>query len=262
MIKNTLLIMALLALVISCKVGSQIPCGQGPAMVAGQPQQATPQCSDGMLQTSYAAADALHAVLASRMGPRIHIAAAALVDMDNLEKTSPFGRLAAQQIGSRLTQYGYRIIEARLRQDLAVRPGEGEFLLSRESMKLMSTDLAAQAALVGGYRVTPNTIFVSLRMVRLEDGVIVGAHEYSVPNRGTTAQLADPGFGDRLWAKYAHRKDVAGAGEGINPEEHPKLPEIRRIPGSPEYNAGSALTPQNFPRIEPPVRLPSSGNPY
>ncbi len=158
-----------------------------------------------LLNANTYAADALHAVMASRVGTGSPILVATLADVDNLERSTPFGRVTMQQVASRLGQHGYRVIEARMGRAMTFSP-QGEFLLSRDATRLMQSEYDAQAALVGTYSLAGGTAYVSLRVVRLDDAAVMAAYEYHLPVRGDTRRLM-AGQGDP-WSQYSGRRQA------------------------------------------------------
>ncbi|WP_245590730.1 FlgO family outer membrane protein [Nitratidesulfovibrio termitidis] len=158
-----------------------------------------------LLNANTYAADALHAVMASRVSTGSPILVATLADVDNLERSTPFGRVTMQQVASRLGQHGYRVLEARMGRALTFTP-QGEFLLSRDATRLMQSEYDAQAALVGTYSLAGGTAYVSLRVVRLDDAAVMAAYEYHLPVRGDTRKMM-AGQGDP-WSQYAGRRQA------------------------------------------------------
>ncbi len=134
------------------------------------------------------AGDALENMLRGRVNKTAGILAATMVNLDNLDETSSFGRLVMQQIGSRLGQYGYRVMDVRLRADMAINPA-GEFMLSRDIGKLMQSNYGAEAVLVGTYSVAAGKVYCSVRVLRLSDSAVIAAYEYYLPRKGDTARL-------------------------------------------------------------------------
>ena len=158
------------------------------------------------------AADVLHSMLTSRLNFSAPVLVASMVDLNNLDATSDMGRLAAQQIASRLSQYGMRIIDVRLRKDMVVRK-EGEFLLSRDTAKLMQAYYDAKAAIVGGYVVSDEQVYLSVRAISLVDGAVLAAYEYFLPCQGEVkALLSSTSVFDRdvLWGRFARRGAAFG----------------------------------------------------
>ncbi len=81
--------------------------------------------------------------------------------LDNLEETSSLGRLMAEQIGARLTQQGFTIIDPRLNpNNIQIVPKSGEFMLSRDVLKL-TTKHDIQAVVAGHYTVAKTADGVS-----------------------------------------------------------------------------------------------------
>lgn len=168
-----------------------------------------------LLDANTRAADALCAVLAARLGAGSPILVATLADGEQLERSSAFGRVTMQQVASRLGQYGYQVLEARLGRSLVFSP-QGEFLLSRDAARLMRSEYDAQAALVGTYSLAGGTVYVSLRVVRLDDAAVVAAHEYHLPVRGDTRRLM--AGQDDLWNRYVGRRPAfSGQTAGLAP---------------------------------------------
>ncbi|MBF0195961.1 MAG: hypothetical protein HQL71_15485 [Magnetococcales bacterium] len=99
--------------------------------------------------------------------------------LDNLEETSPLGRLMAEQIGARLTQQGFTIIDPRLNPDsVQIIPKSGEFMLSRDVLKL-TTKHNIQAVVAGHYTVAKTVdgvkLFVNIKIIRASDNVVLSS---------------------------------------------------------------------------------------
>ena len=61
-----------------------------------------------------------------------------------------------------------------------VSQSQGEFLLSREVGQI-SSEHNAPVVLVGTYAVGDRNIFVTAKLIRTADGVIIASHDYAVP---------------------------------------------------------------------------------
>ena len=105
---------------------------------------------------------------------------ASLANINNLEQSSTFGRVISEQIGGHLTDADFRVLDTRLRSRIFVKQGSGEFLLSREVREVSQTYDAA-AVLVGTYAEADGSIYVSLRLVRSTDSLILSATSFTVP---------------------------------------------------------------------------------
>jgi FlgO protein len=73
---------------------------------------------DGNLVTvGYSIADQLVDNAAQSIRPADTLIVASFVNVNNLEESSSFGRIIAEQIASRFAQRGHRVIEMKLRQN-------------------------------------------------------------------------------------------------------------------------------------------------
>ncbi|MGE4296726.1 MAG: FlgO family outer membrane protein [Desulfovibrionaceae bacterium] len=163
-----------------------------PAQPQGYDLSAPAGSGASLMASSLYAADGLAANLAGRLDPGATVLVASLVEAGRVDRTSAFGRLVAHQVGSRLAAHGLAVLEPRLRAALAMRPDKGELLLSRDTAALLHDTLGAHAALLGMYQVTPDAVYVSLRLVRLSDRAGVAAYEYTVANAGAVRRLLAP----------------------------------------------------------------------
>jgi len=143
-----------------------------------------------IVAVSYAATDRLMNEAAVSIDRNKPILVASVANVDNLDESSSFGLIVSEQIGSRLSQLGYTVIESKLRGTLAIN-GNGEFMLSRDARKIAAAH-DAQAVLVGSYAAGPHSAMVSLKIIRLADAKVVAAFDYSMPMGPNTAWLITP----------------------------------------------------------------------
>lgn len=139
-----------------------------------------------LVEANHRAADAL--LLAAPIDAHQPLLVATLVSVDRLGESSRFGRLVSEQIAGRLTQRGLRVTELRLRENLAMQPGQGELLLSRE-LRDVGRAHEAQAVVVGTYAVSASQVFVSLRLVRPTGNEVVAAQDYALHMDGNVRAL-------------------------------------------------------------------------
>lgn len=164
-----------------------------------------------MLSGNTIAGDALGSMLLPRLGSGSAVLAATMVDIDDFDKSSSFGRTSMQQIGSRLSQHGFRVLEPRLGASLRFEKRQGEFMLTRESLRLLSRDYDAHAVLIGTYSESYDKVFLSVRVVRLQDNAVIGAYEYYLPkNSDVQALLGANGSygGSEIWRRHAVREQA------------------------------------------------------
>lgn len=103
-----------------------------------------------------------------------------LVNIDQLEQSSTFGRLISEQITTRLSQLGHGVVELKLRNGVFMKRNEGEFLLTREIKEVASAH-RAQAVIVGTYAESNNLIYVSLKVINPTNSLILAAYDYALP---------------------------------------------------------------------------------
>ena len=117
---------------------------------------AAPPTGDAMIQLNHQAADAL--LQGVRLDPRQPVLIATLVDLDDLERSSRWGRLASEHVAARMANRGVRVKELKLRNQIFMAQASGALLLST----------------VGG-----DTVYVSLKLIRPEGNTVMSAHDYS-----------------------------------------------------------------------------------
>lgn len=163
-----------------------------------------------LVEVNYEAVDQLLKTSRETLPAEARILTATFVDLDDFTVTTRLGRLLGVSSSARLTQSNYNVINMRIRGDsVAIVPGDGEFLLSREAKRL-SMDFAADAVLVGTYtrthtqnvtsvtrkleradpelnpprrrdfQMVQDMVYVSLRLVRVRDNSVIAAHDYAV----------------------------------------------------------------------------------
>ncbi len=150
-----------------------------------------------LVKASYDAADALvkeatyYTQTHTKKGgliPSKPILVASLVNVDDMQSSSTFGRIVAEQIGSRVAQNGYRVIEMKLRDSVFIQEHRGELLLSRELIDISKAH-DAHAVVVGTYAASKYVAYVSVKMVSTADSSILSSYDYSVPVGTDTRQL-------------------------------------------------------------------------
>lgn len=140
-----------------------------------------------LVDSSYEAADKLikaverNKLLSYDLSPHKPVIVASFVNIDNVSDSSRFGRMVAEQIGSRFAQKGYQIIELKLRTNtIFIERERGEFMLSREVHEI-SLEHDAQAVIVGTYAEAAEIVYVTAKLIRASDGVILASHDYEMP---------------------------------------------------------------------------------
>ena len=153
--------------------------------------------NDYLISKTYGAADKLVEQL-EKLDENDGFVVASFVDINSLDQSSSFGRISAEQVASRLAQHGFKILDVKLRkEDILIQSAEdsagnpGEFLLSRDLKEGIGPQHDISAVVVGMYttsRYGRNT-HVSVRALKVEDGTILAAHDFSLDNREIQALL-------------------------------------------------------------------------
>jgi len=150
-----------------------------------------------LVKTSYSAADSIleearqhskNNIKLAQFDPTKTILVASFVNIDDVQTSSTFGRIIAEQIGSRVSQQGYKVVEMKLRGSVFVQEQTGELLLSREILEI-SSNHNADAVIVGTYAESKTTVYVTVKLIRAADAVIIASQDYSLPVGPDTKRL-------------------------------------------------------------------------
>ena len=153
--------------------------------------------NDYLISKTYGAADKLVEQL-EKLDENDGFVVASFVDINSLDQSSSFGRISAEQVASRLAQHGFKILDVKLRkEDILIQSAEdsagnpGEFLLSRDLKEGIGPQHDISAVVVGMYTTTRygRNTHVSVRALKVEDGTILAAHDFSLDNREIQALL-------------------------------------------------------------------------
>ncbi|NTV11148.1 MAG: hypothetical protein HGA47_10290 [Zoogloea sp.] len=144
--------------------------------------------TDKFLAINRRAVDQLFTDMKPEMLGDAPILVATIVNINSLKQSSPLGRSLSEQYTSRIVAKGYNVKELKLRGDLFVQEGTGELLLSRE-IKDIARSHSASVVLVGTYTSAADYTYVNLKLVRTDEGRIIGAHDYALPNNSNVLRL-------------------------------------------------------------------------
>lgn len=149
---------------------------------SSRPKLISPHIVKGnLVSMGYYAADRLISNSKQPINSEDSIVVATFVSINNLNESSTFGRIIAEQIASRLSQKGYKVKEVKFRQDtIFMQEGEGEFLLSRD-LRVISEKHDASAVVVGTYGEAYNEMYVSARIINPSNGLLVSSCDFGLP---------------------------------------------------------------------------------
>jgi len=134
-----------------------------------------------LVSIGYDVADRLISNLKQPINSGDSIVVATFVNINNLNESSTFGRIIAEQIASRLSQKGYKVKEVKFRQDtIFMQEGEGEFLLSRD-LRAISEKHDASAVVVGTYGEVYKEMYVSARIINPSNSLLVSSCDFGLP---------------------------------------------------------------------------------
>lgn len=125
----------------------------------------------------------------TRYGPMI---AATFVDIDNLAQSSTFGRISSELMASALSRQGIKIREVKMRDSLFIEEQVGELILSRQVQRL-SARYDARSILMGTYAQGQDYVYVSARVVRSTDALVLGTADFRLPLNNNTRTLLGTG---------------------------------------------------------------------
>jgi len=122
------------------------------------------------------------------------IAVTTFVDLNDLYRTSPFGRYIAEGLMGELQRSGLMVTEIRKTESILIKERFGEYSLSR-NIKEISKHSSAEYLLVGTYIVRGDHIFVNARIISNKNNLVVSSAQ---------AHLMRNSFLDRmLWPSAA-----------------------------------------------------------
>lgn len=169
-----------------------IPVGAGPIspmMNEGLPPKIDAEID--LIRMSHAVTDALVAEL-KKNHPSFHrrkpILVASFVDRNSLDSSSELGLLISDHVSSRFTQQGFRVVEPKLRENLAIRKDKGDFILSRDVDKLAQEN-KAYAVVVGTYTETRDLLDFTAKLIQIIDRQVLASVDAKIPLGTTTRDL-------------------------------------------------------------------------
>ncbi|KKJ75654.1 hypothetical protein WH95_16970 [Kiloniella litopenaei] len=148
----------------------------------------SPKTTVELLPEVYRAADTLVMTSNQVLDQNASVLVSSIVDIDALETSSTFGRTVSEQLSGRIAQLGYSVSEVKMRDSLAVRPRQGELMLSRD-LAFLAGRQNAQAVLTGTYSVSEHSVFVNLRLLRAGDGRILSATDFRIEKDADIASM-------------------------------------------------------------------------
>lgn len=122
---------------------------------------------------------------------RIMIMGTTPVNINNLEETLPLARQMTEEISRWLINRGYRFQELRKGKYLRFDRLAGEFLLTRDVDKLVTTSATSQAILAGTYIVSAKQVRFSMRLIHTNSNEVLAMGTATVPVTDDLLPLLD-----------------------------------------------------------------------
>lgn len=123
----------------------------------------------------------------TRYSPMI---AATFVSIDNLSQSSTLGRISSEIMASALSRQGMQVREVKMRDSMFIEESVGELILSRQVQRL-SAQHNARSILMGTYAQGQDYIYVSARVVRAGDAMVLGSADFRLPLNNNTRSLLE-----------------------------------------------------------------------
>lgn len=195
--------------------------------------------SNSLTDASIGAADRLAEQMHSGLDrPGGRVVVTSLLPVTTLTISTPFGQATAEQIGARLAQRGYDVVEIRLTNAIGINE-RGEFALSRDARAIAQGHNAA-AIVTGTYAIGADTVYVTVRAVAVDTSSVLAAQTYTLPLTPDIKSMIEvrplpPGW--RPAVAYGHEGVVGAADPGLG-YVHVLEAQPPRRPGAPIPLAG------------------------
>ncbi|VAX21735.1 hypothetical protein MNBD_NITROSPINAE02-816 [hydrothermal vent metagenome] len=100
-------------------------------------------------------------------------------DLNNLNQSSVFGRVIAEQLLDELHRAGFTVSEIRKGRDIFMKEALGEMILSRNARNVLSKS-SARAVIAGTYVVTTKSVIINARLLDINSPLILSSSSYSL----------------------------------------------------------------------------------
>lgn len=159
----------------------------GCSVLGDSPQQAEP--APDLSELAHTAAEQMVAGNPdmTRYSPMI---AATFVSIDDLSQSSTLGRISSEIMASALGRQGMQVREVKMRDSLFIEENVGELILSRTVQRL-SAQHDARSILMGTYAQGQDYVYISARVVRSSDAMVLGSADFKLALNNNTRSLLE-----------------------------------------------------------------------
>jgi len=133
-----------------------------------------------LIKAAYGAADHLEKHLVSELSRIMPILSTGFVNLEHPKGSSAFGRLLGEQVASRFSQHGYRVIDLSIQKHLAFAEGKAAKPALLQDSKGTSSPYELQAAIVGDFIVSDDLAYVSVRLVKIPGNAVLTSCDFSI----------------------------------------------------------------------------------
>ncbi|MGA1868975.1 MAG: FlgO family outer membrane protein [bacterium] len=133
-------------------------------------------------------------VSSNNFSPDKRLLITTFVDLNNLKKSSAFGRLLAERLITSLSNLGFKVLEIRGGPNLFIIENEGEMVLTRKNEQI-PPEINANAIIYGTYLVSEKEILVTARLALAYNFQVIKSWSGSIPR----SLCMDNLLGDRLF---------------------------------------------------------------
>jgi TolB-like protein len=110
-------------------------------------------------------------------------------NLDNLNSTSSFGRLIAENLAHELQVRKWRVIEVKLAKSITMTPS-GEFAMTREVSKIKGAH-KVRAIVTGTYTYTDENVIVNAKVLNLDTGILLSSAQIIIPTDSISSIMYD-----------------------------------------------------------------------
>jgi TolB-like protein len=110
-------------------------------------------------------------------------------NLDNLKKTSSFGRLLAESLTHELQVRKWRVVEIRMAKSIIMNKS-GEFSMTRETNKIRGAH-KVRAVVTGTYSFTDDCVVVNAKVLNVDTGIILSSGQISIPLDSLNGMMYD-----------------------------------------------------------------------
>lgn len=140
---------------------------------------------------NHQAAQSLIRVAGAQLDVSDRMLATIFTSAENPAVTSSFGRIASRQLVSAFSAEGYHFSELPVPDTILVAHNHGDPQLT-PTFTDTSAGFSADVVLVGTYAIAERNIYVTTRLIRTRDSLILASHDYALPYTSDLRRLLRP----------------------------------------------------------------------